>query len=460
MSYYPPPNQPPYSGGYAHPPPGAPPPQGHQQPPYPQQPPYGAPPGAPPGHYPPQASTVNLPRSRATTAGLPLLNRATTAATLLSLHMAATLLNPLTATHLPVNLPTHHGAPGYPPPPGPGYGAPPPGPGNYHAPGPAPGPAPPSPGYVPHQLAPGDFRMRCDTLRKAMKGFGTDEKALIHTLAPLDPYQMAAVRSTYSQHLGRDLYKDVQSETRGYFQQGLLAVIEGPLGHDIAWARESIEGAGTKEWLMNDILLGRSNADLNAIRMGYDQKYHKSLIRDVEGDLSFKTATLFKAVLQGSRHEDGLPPNPQAIDAEVRALHDATTGRMTNNVGEVVGIFARASNDELRAIDRAFEARYHKKLEKHIEKEFSGHMEDAFLHMLRSATDPARRDAILLEQCMAGLGTKDERLVVRVVRVHWNREHKERVKAAYRHEYKKDLIERVRGETSGDYRDLMVALLQ
>ncbi|KAJ5225677.1 hypothetical protein N7468_006902 [Penicillium chermesinum] len=356
--------------------------------------------------------------------------------------------------------PQHHGAPGYPPPPGPGYGAPPPGPGNYHAPGPAPGPAPPSPGYVPHQLAPGDFRMQCDTLRKAMKGFGTDEKALIHTLAPLDPYQMAAVRSTYSQHLGRDLYKDVQSETRGYFQQGLLAVIEGPLGHDIAWARESIEGAGTKEWLMNDILLGRSNADLNAIRMGYDQKYHKSLIRDVEGDLSFKTATLFKAVLQGSRHEDGLPPNPQAIDAEVRALHDATTGRMTNNVGEVVGIFARASNDELRAIDRAFEARYHKKLEKHIEKEFSGHMEDAFLHMLRSATDPARRDAILLEQCMAGLGTKDERLVVRVVRVHWNREHKERVKAAYRHEYKKDLIERVRGETSGDYRDLMVALLQ
>ena len=87
-------------------------------------------------------------------------------------------------------------------------------------------------------------------------------------------------------------------------------------------------------------------------------------------------------------------------------------------------------------------------------------MEDAFITMLRSATNPALRDAILLEECMAGMGTKDERLVVRVVRVHWDRQHKERVKSEYQRRYGKDLIQRVRGETSGDYRDLMVALLQ
>lgn len=293
-----------------------------------------------------------------------------------------------------------------------------------------------------------------------MKGFGTDEKALIQTLARLDPYQMAAVRAQYKQHLGRDLYKDVKSETGGYLEQGLLAVIEGPLGHDVQCARDSIQGVGTKEWLMNDILLGRSNADLSAIKMAYEQKFHKSLTRDVEEDLSFKTAALFKAVLRGHRHEESVPPNPQAIDAEVRALHHATAGRMVNNIDEVVGIFSRSSNWELKAIDDAFYARYHMKLEKHIEKEFSGHMEDAFITMLRSATNPALRDAILLEECMAGMGTKDERLVVRVVRVHWDRQHKERVKSEYQRRYGKDLIQRVRGETSGDYRDLMVALLQ
>lgn len=321
-------------------------------------------------------------------------------------------------------------------------------------------PSAPSPGYIPGQTAPGDFRREADALRKAMKGLGTDEKALIQVLARLDPVQMAAVRATYSQHIRRDLYKDVKSETGGYLQQGLLAVVEGPLMHDARCAREAIEGLGTKEWMLNDVLLGRSNADLSAIKTAYEQTYRKALAADVAGDLSFKTAELFKSVLRAQRHEESFPVNPASVEAEVRALHEATAGRVVNNVSEVCGIFARSSDAELRALDQGFQARYHASLEKHVEKEFAGHMEGVLLQMLRSAKDPAMRDAVLLEECMAGMGTKDEKLVVRVVRVHWNRDHKEQVKRAYRLKYGKDLVQRVKGETSGDYQRLMVALLE
>lgn len=286
-----------------------------------------------------------------------------------------------------------------------------------------------------------------------MKGFGTDEKALIAVLARLDPLQMAAVRDTYSKHLGRDLFKDVNSEAGGYFRDGLLAVIDGPLMHDVENLHSAIDGAGTKEWLLNEILLGRSNADMNAIRTAYEMRHRRSLSKDVEGDLSFKTSTLFAIVLRASRHEESTPINPQTIDTDVRALQG-------KNVTEVCAVFAQASNAELRAISQTFESRYHIPLERHIEKEFSGHMEDALLLMLRTATDPAMRDAILLEESMSGMGTKDERLIVRVVRTHWDRNHKEMVKRAYQHKYKKNLIDRVRGETSSDYQRLMVALLE
>ncbi|KAJ5149575.1 hypothetical protein N7448_001153 [Penicillium atrosanguineum] len=442
MSYqYPPPNQPPY---------GAPtgPPHGYQQPPYPQQqygapqgaPPqgqYGAPQGAPPqGQYPPQQGYGHPPPQQGAYYGAPS----------------------------PQPQAGYGAPPNQPPPGGPGYGAP------YGAPpmgqpqgGMAPymgAPSVPSLGYVPGQTAPGDFRPQADALRKAMKGFGTDEKALIQTLAPLDPLQMAAVRATYSSHIGRDLYKDVKSECGGYLRDGLLAVIDGPLMHDTACAREAIEGIGTKEWLMNDVLLGRSNADLNAIKTAYERTYRRPLTKDVEGDLSFKTASLFAAALRAQRHDESIPPNPHAMENEARTLHEATSARMVNNVTEVCAIFARSSDNEIRAIDQAFHARYHASLEKHIEKEFAGHMEDALLHMYRTAKDPAMRDAILLEDCMSGMGTKDERLVVRVVRVHWNRNHKEQVKRAYHRKFGKHLIERVRGETSGDYQRLMVALLE
>ena len=287
-----------------------------------------------------------------------------------------------------------------------------------------------------------------------MKGFGTDEKAMIGVLARLDPLQMAAVRATYSQHIGRDLHKDVKSETSGYLERGMLGVIDGPLGSDVAWAHESVDGLGTKEWLMNEALLGRSNADMKAIRTAYEQKYHRQLHRDVADDLSFKTATLFKDVLTSPRREESEPLDSNKVLRDTEELYHK------KDLASICRIFGTASNAHLRAMDQELHAKHRTSLARTVERNFSGHMQDALWFIAMSATDPAMRDAKLLEKAMSGAGTKDEQLVTRVVRVHWNRDHKDQVKRAYRHEYKKDLIDRVRSETSGDYRDLMVALLQ
>ena len=86
-------------------------------------------------------------------------------------------------------------------------------------------------------------------------------------------------------------------------------------------------------------------------------------------------------------------------------------------------------------------------------------MEDALLHQLRTGTDRAMRDALLLEDAMAGAGTKDHLLVNRVVRVHWDHNHMEQVKGAYQYRFHRSLTSRIRGETSGDYERLMCACL-
>jgi annexin A7/11 len=94
-----------------------------------------------------------------------------------------------------------------------------------------------------------------------------------------------------------------------------------------------------------------------------------------------------------------------------------------------------------------------------LEQEFSGHMEDALLYQLRTGTDKAMRDAIMLEESMAGLGTKDALLTNRVVRIHWDRNYMEQVKGAYQHRFKQKLTNRIRGETSGDCERLLCACL-
>jgi len=61
---------------------------------------------------------------------------------------------------------------------------------------------------------------------------------------------------------------------------------------------------------------------------------------------------------------------------------------------------------------------------------------------------------------MAGLGTKDTMLIYRLVRAHWDSNRLKEVKDAYQRRYGKQLESRVKGETSGPYRDLLIAIVK
>lgn len=345
------------------------------------------------------------------------------------------------------------GQQGYPPPQQ-GYGQQ-----QYGAPQQGP-PALPSPGYDPRAAAQGDASRDANALRSAMKGFGTDDSALISIISKPDPLQMALLRNTFNQIHRRDLLKDVKSETSGSYGEGCCALVRGPLAQDVYAAHKAIKGLGTKEALLNDVLVGRSNADMRAIKQLYQQEHHKSLEADVRGDLSMKTAKLFDMLMAANRAEESTQIIPQMLEKDVADLYAATIGRAVGaDQITVCNILTSRSDGQIRAISAQFQQRYHQPLEKALEKKFDGHMEDALLLLIRRATDRAMSDAVQLEDAMAGLGTKDELLVNRVVRVHWDRQHMDQVKRAYQHRFKKDLIARVKSETSRDYERLMVACL-
>lgn len=293
-----------------------------------------------------------------------------------------------------------------------------------------------------------------------MKGFGTDEKALIRGLADKDPLQVVEIRTAFQRDLKRDLIKDIKSETSGYFEQGLVQLVRGPLMCDVYNLHDAMDGPGTKESMLNDVLLGRSNADIQAIKQAYRATFSKSLESDVKGDLSMKTERHFMMVLAANRAEDAAPVVPQQVEADVGKLYEATEGRMGTDEMTVCGILTQRNDNQLRAISHAYTQRYRKDLEKVIKSEFSGHMKEALLFQLRHAEDKYMHAAQLLEDAMAGMGTKDVLLVSRVVRFHWDPTTLANVKGAYEKKYRKSLAKRIAGETSGDYERLMLACIR
>ncbi|KAI8250340.1 Annexin A7 [Colletotrichum sp. SAR 10_77] len=337
------------------------------------------------------------------------------------------------------------------PPPNQSYGAPPPQ--NYGPPTPA------SIGYGPPQIINWDATPDATAARNAMKGFGTDEKTLIRCLATKDPLQILAIRDAFQRNFRRDLETDIKKETSSWFQKGMVSVARGPLRSDIYNLFDAMDGLGTKESVLNDVLLGRSNADMQAIKSAYQQTFKRRLEDDVKGDLSMKTERHFLIVLGANRAEDSAPVIPQQVDQDVMDLYRATEGKIGTDEMLVCSILSTRNDNQIRAINQAYEQKFRRKLEDVIKKEFSGHMEDALLFQLRHAVDKYMHAAKLLEDSMAGLGTKDHLLVARVVRFHWDKNFLANVKGAYQAKYNRSLASRIKGETSGDYQRLMLACI-
>ncbi|KAF2846685.1 Annexin [Plenodomus tracheiphilus IPT5] len=419
-------------GQYGAPPPqqgyGAPPPGQYQQPPPGQ---YGAP---PPGQYgaPPPQGQYGAPPPQGQ-----------------------------------YGAPPPHGQYGAPPPQG-QYGAPPPQ-GQYGAPplgqygAPPQGGGPPTPaslGYGPQQTAQIDVSKDVEAIRKAMKGFGTDEKALIATLAKKDPIQINTIRTQFDQRLMRSMVGDLQKETSGYFEKGLVEIARGPLDSDCYNLMESMKGMGTKEAIIDDVLIGRSNADINAIKQRYQQLFKRTLEADLRGDLSAGTEQMYLMIAAGRRKEDSYPVIPQEIEQAVTDLQGGLGGFTGKNTAAVCEMLTSKNDVQLRAIAQSYEQRFHKSLDSVIKSSFSGHMEDALRLLVHRAKNRAEAEAIRLEEAMAGMGTKDELLVQRVVRCHWDRQFMNAVNNEYKKLYKKDLAKRIEGETRGDYEKLMVACVK
>ena len=207
-----------------------------------------------------------------------------------------------------------------------------------------------------------------EALKKAMKGFGTNEKLLIATLADKDPLQVAVIQKVYQQRFGKNLINEIKSEVSGSFEDGLTAIVRGPLQQDILNLIQATDGPGTKEKVLNDVLLGRSNADMKAIKEAYQKTYHRNLEADIKADLSMKTERHFLMVLAANRNEDSAPVIPQQIDQDVLELYKATEGKTGTDELLVCQILTQRSNAQIAAIAHTYKQKYQRDLETVIKK--------------------------------------------------------------------------------------------
>ncbi|KAF8333526.1 uncharacterized protein EI90DRAFT_3121868 [Cantharellus anzutake] len=322
------------------------------------------------------------------------------------------------------------------------------------------------------------YQAEVQKMRKATKGFGTDDKAVISVLISLDAIQMDEFARAYQSTMGDNLVELLKKETSGKFEFALVGLAEGPLKWDVILLEMALHGLGTNETLLNELVLDRTNAELHILKAAYERKTGKKLEQAVADDLSLDTRKLFSIVLVGNRDETDFPnphdPNHLYRPDENRIKQDvAAIQRFYRGDGDsipVCNIILNSSRTHLAAVDAGVLHATQRTLHHIILDKFSGHTERALLYVLAGCTITAgsgahgylhgiERDAELISEAMRGIGTKDEQLTWRIVRNHWNKARFEAIKTAFIRKDDKTLAARVKSETSGSYRDLLLAII-
>ncbi|VEN36442.1 unnamed protein product [Callosobruchus maculatus] len=252
-----------------------------------------------------------------------------------------------------------------------------------------------------------------EVLRKAMKGFGTDEKAIINVLARRTNAQRLQIAVEFKTMYGKDLIKDLKSELSGNFEKLVVAMMTPLPEYYAKELHDAMSGIGTDEDVLIEILCTMSNQEIRTIREAYQAIYESDLEEDLRADTSGTFKRMMVSLCTANRDE-----NPSVDMDQVR--DDAAK-------------LAEAGELQMGTDESAFNA-------------------------VLAIQDAPKYFAKQLNNAISGAGTDDNSLM-RIV-VTRSEIDMEDIKRAYASKYGESLREAIKDDTSGHYEKCLLALIE
>lgn len=229
------------------------------------------------------------------------------------------------------------------------------------------------------------FEMDAWFCYKAMKGAGTDEKALIDILCTKSNDEMEEIKKSYEIMYDKTLVKAVKGDVSGDFQRLLVSLIsakreaadeidEDKAKTDAKELKEAgIEAWGTDEDTFNRIICLRSYPQLRAVMKAYRKETGSELAEDVKKEFS---GDIEKGLLTVLAYAD------DPIGYYSDQLYKAMKGMGTDEDTLTRVICCRCEID-LQYIKQRFRKDKTKELDKTVKKETKGDYEKILLALLK-----------------------------------------------------------------------------
>ncbi|KAJ0411949.1 hypothetical protein ATCC90586_009906 [Pythium insidiosum] len=304
---------------------------------------------------------------------------------------------------------------------------------------------------------PKDVDDACEEIYKACKGLGTDEDSLVKILGPRSSRDRMLISLRYKEKYNKDLLELVRGETSGDFGFLLRLMVMTLPQAEAYILNKACKGVGTTENLIYPIIMGRPAAELEVLKKAYFEKYNEDLAVMLNGELSGDYKQVIMSALQSTVVEfKSSFHTKQKAEEDAQLLYKAGEGKWGTDEKSFVKILLSSPPEYVKMMDDAYKAKYGHGLVKAIHGEFSGAAKDALDYFVRITLEPFNLLAEAIEGAMKGIGTDEQSLSAFIVRYH---KYQDKIDPIYREKYKISLRERVHGEVGGNYRDLLLHVI-
>ncbi|KAK1319875.1 hypothetical protein QJS10_CPB04g00377 [Acorus calamus] len=294
-----------------------------------------------------------------------------------------------------------------------------------------------------------------EKLKKAVQGWGTNEKAVITVLAHRNATQRKQISQAYEELYKEDLLKRLESELSGDLEKAVYRWIFDPVEREAILANVAVKKGSEDYQVIVEIACVNSPAELLAVKQAYQARFKRSLEEDVASSTSGDLRKLLVALVSSYRY-DGQEINTKLASSEAKILHDAIVNK-TFSHDEIIRILGTRSKVQLNATFNCYKDEFSTS----ITKGLSGAAKNEFLSVLCSAirciTSPQKYFERVLRNALSKPGT-DEDGLTRVIVTRAEKDLKE-IKEIYHKRNNVALEQAVAKETSGDYKSFLLALI-
>nr|XP_046230987.1 annexin A3b [Scatophagus argus]XP_046230988.1 annexin A3b [Scatophagus argus] len=289
-------------------------------------------------------------------------------------------------------------------------------------------------------------------LRKAIEGIGTTEKTLIQVLTQRSNAQRQLISKAYEKATGRTLVADLEGDTHGDFEDLLVALVTPPAVYDCQEIMKAIKGAGTTESTLTEIFASRSNRQIKAIAEAYLAETGRSMIHDLQAEVSGDYGKALLTLAEGKRDESTTVDAAKA-KADAKALYEAGEKKWGTDEAKFIDILCHRSIPQLRQTLVEYKGISKKTLQESIESEMSGNLEKLLVAVVKCVKNVPAFFAERLFKSMKGLGTT-ESILIRIL-VSRSEIDLLDIRAEYKKLFGCSLYSQLESEVSGSFGDTL-----